>query len=467
MEIEALAGMPLARLLAGYAEGSLDPVAVIEATLAQAARVNPALNALYDLRPQAALAEAKAAALRWRRGAPAGPMDGVPVTIKDSIHAAGMHWHHGARLHGAGVEGRVDAPPAARLKAAGAIIVGKGTMPDFGLSASGVSSYHGIVRNPWNPAFSPGGSSAGGGASLAAGVGMLSVGTDIAGSVRLPASHCGLAALKPTQGLIAHVPASDVRAPGPMVRHAADLEPWLRVLAGVDPADRFSVPLVEPGAGFGAATVRLMDSFGFGPAVAPEVGAVLAAAAEALAPLVGQVVAGAAGYDFDAYLPIDESLRLRGWREHVSAPEALRGETPAALLAWIGEAGEWDGARVARIEAGLARGVAQSAALLEGADFLLTPVMPLVNFPAERLGPDPAMPLRHCTFTAPFNQSGHPAVALCAGFDPRGLPVGVQLVARRFDDIRLCRLAARLEAALWSGRPRPAWPLTPRPPGAA
>ncbi|MCO5093590.1 amidase family protein [Bosea sp. (in: a-proteobacteria)] len=462
MNIQDLSQMTLAALREGYAARRISPVEVMERTFAQIDAANGAINALYDLRRDESLAAAKDAAQRFKRGTPAGALDGIPVTIKDSVNAVGMTWHHGARLHGAGVKGASDAPPTAKLKAAGAIIIAKTTMPDFGLSGSGVSSCHGIARNPWGLAWNTGGSSAGAGASLAAGIGVMSVGSDIAGSVRLPASHCGLAALKPTQGMIPHTPASDVRSAGPMTRHAADLEAHLRILGGVHQEDRFSVPVVEASGGFEAARVAVYRDFGFGPPVEPAVIAVLEAAERALGELVAEVSCKDAAFDHDIYLAIDDLLKLRGWREYAPASAVLRQEIPAGLLNWFKEAEHWNGDRIALFEREIARGVLQTAQLFDEADFLLTPVMPVVNFPAEECGLDPAMPLRHCTFTAPFNQSGHPAVSLCGGFDARGLPVGVQLVGRRFDDVRLCRLATALEARMRAAAGAIDWPLEPR-----
>lgn len=463
MFLDEVSRLTLDDMLQGFRAGRIDPVEVMELTLDQIRHVNGDINALYELRPDVSLDAAKAAAGRYREGRQLGALDGVPVTIKDSVHAVGTSWHHGSRIHGDGVIGTTDAPPTERLKAAGAIIVGKGKMPDFGLSGSGVSSFHGIVRNPWGLAWNPGGSSAGAGASLAAGIGMMSVGTDIAGSVRLPASHCGLAALKPTQGMIAHTPASDIRSAGPMARCAADLETHLRVLGGLHRHDRFSVPVTEPSEGFSEARVAVYRSFGFGPPVEAAVLEVLRRAEEAIAGLVAKVASAPPPYDFDAYLPIDDMFKIRGWREHIGAAEQLRQHTPRQLLDWFFEARDWSAERVAQFEAGVARGVAQTNVLFDNHDFLLTPVMPVVNFPAEERGVDPAMPLRHCTFTAMFNQSGHPAVSLCGGLDARGLPVGVQLVGRRFDDVRLCRLAAALETSLWPGGPGAReWPLRPR-----
>lgn len=465
MTIEALAALPLADLQQAYRAGTLGPVAVTSAMLDQAEAVNGTLSALYGIRRADALAEAAAAEARIAAGAPLSPFDGIPVTIKDSIPAVGMRWHHGSALHGEGILGKADGLPTRRLKAAGAIILGKGCMPDFGLSGSGVSGSHGIVRNPWGTAWNTGGSSAGAGASLAAGIGMMSVGTDIAGSVRLPACHCGLAALKPTQGLIPHAPASTVRSAGPIARRAADLLAWTRLLAGPDDLDRLSLPLVgdEPAPGFlSGLTVGACADFGFGPAVEPAVQACFDAAADILGGLVGRLAPVTARYGFDAYLPIDDSLKLRGWLEYAGADEAHRALAPAELVDWFREAEQWTPARVRQFEDGIEKGAAASIALMDGIDFLLTPVMPVVNFPAEARGPVYGMPLRHTTFTAPFNQSGQPAVSLLGGFDARGLPIGLQLVGRRFDDIRLLALASALETALdVMGRSGRHWPVNP------
>lgn len=462
MTLEEFSRLSLAQVRAAFLTGECDPVDVMEMTFAQVDAVNPKINALYDLQVDAALDAAKQASTRYRKDTPNGVLDGIPVTIKDSVHAVGMRWHHGSAAHGAGVVGVKDSPPTVRLKDAGAVIIGKCTMPDYGLSASGVSSLHGIVRNPWGLNWNTGGSSAGAGASLAAGIGVMSVGSDIAGSVRLPASHCGLAALKPTQGMIAHAPASDVRSAGPMARQAADLEPLLWLLGGVHQDDRFSVPVTEPRSqkSWRELSVAAYTDFGFGPPVDAAVLKVFARAEAAMALIVGTVLQPSKRYDFDAYLPIDQSLQLRGWREYMAASPAHREQTPRQLIDWFTEARDWGVEDITHFERGLATGVAQTVGLFEGVDFLLTPVMPVVNFPATELGPDPRMPLRHSTFTALFNQSGHPAVSICAGHDERGLPVGVQIVGRRFDDLRLLRLATLLEQALWpQGRPVNYWPL--------
>ncbi len=463
MTIEELSFMPLQDLQAAYADRSLSPFEVMQTTFEQIEKVNPIINALYDLRKTEALGEARAAEQRYAKAEQIGAFDGVPVSIKDSVNAVGMKWHHGSAIHGDGIVAKADSPPVTRLKKAGAIIVGKAAMPDFGLSGSGVSGSHGIAHNPWGLSWNTGGSSSGAGASLAAGIAWMSIGSDIAGSVRLPAAHCGLAALKPTQGVIPHSPASTVRSAGPITRRAADLAAWTQLLQGLDDADRYSVQIpYKASEGPGSYTVGASADFGFGPAVEPAVLACFEQVRAALAEIAGPVKDNSKRADFDAYLPIDDSLKLKGWVEYNSADPAMRQYAPKQLFDWFEEAGEWHTGRIAEINAGIERGVAFTVDLLSDVDFLLTPVMPIVNFPAGDRGIDPDMPLRHTTFTALFNQSGNPAVTICGGFDARGLPIGMQLVGKRMDDFRLLDLAVRLEAALGIYRPgKQRWPTLP------
>lgn len=462
MDIETLSLMSLAELQSAYQAKELSPVEVLQTTFEQYERTRDSINALYGIRKAEALGEAVASEERYAEGKPLSAFDGVPVSIKDSVDAVGMRWHHGSKIHGDGILATRDAPPVKRLKRAGAIIIGKCAMPDFGLSASGVSGTHGIVRNPWGLKWNTGGSSAGAGASIAAGIGMMSVGSDIAGSVRLPASHCGLAALKPTQGVIPHSPASTVRSAGPITRKAVDLHAWAMLLCGPDDADRYSMAY-DPINGNGTPIVGSTADFGFGPDVEPTVRTCFERARKALEEIVGEVRPVSKKAGFDAYLPIDRSLKIRGLREYTEAPPDLRCQAPEQLCNWFTEAQNWTLAEINEIEAGLERSVAFCVELFEDIDILLTPVMPVVNFPAEDRGIDPSMPLRHTTFTALFNQSGHPAVSICGGFDERGLPIGMQLVGKRHDDARVINIAAQLEAKLdLFGSGGEVWPTTPR-----
>ncbi|RYY60369.1 MAG: amidase, partial [Comamonadaceae bacterium] len=188
-------------LTAAFRDGSLSPVVATRAVLARIESWEPHLQATYLLRPEAALAEARASAARWQRGEPLGPLDGVPTTVKENIATRGDPMPAGT----AAVTlkpAAADAPPAARLKESGAVIFSKTTMPDYGMLSSGLSSFHTLARNPWDLSKTPGGSSAGAGAAAAAGYGPLHVGTDIGGSLRLPAAWCGIFTLKPSLGRI-------------------------------------------------------------------------------------------------------------------------------------------------------------------------------------------------------------------------------------------------------------------------
>ena len=179
-----------AELAWAYRAGTLSPVEVAQAVLDHMARWEPALCATYLLRPELTLAQARASEARWRAGQPLSALDGVPMTLKDNIATAGDPMPLGTAATDLSPMA-ADAPPAARLREAGAVLVAKTTMPDYGMLSSGLSSFHKLARNPWNLALNPGGSSAGAGAAAAAGYGPLHVGTDIGGSIRLPASICG------------------------------------------------------------------------------------------------------------------------------------------------------------------------------------------------------------------------------------------------------------------------------------
>lgn len=460
MNIDELSHISLRDLQDALSKKEVSPVELVDLTLDQTDAVNNKINALYDVRYEEAREEAKASEDRYLKGNAIGPFDGIPVTIKDSVNAVGMKWFHGTCIHGDGVVAQKDSPPAARLKEAGAIIIGKGAMPDFGLSGSGVSGSHGIVRNPWGLEWNTGGSSAGGAASLASGIGMMSVGSDIAGSVRLPAAHCGLAALKPTQGAIPHAPASTVRSAGPITRSAADLSAWTMLLNGRDDEDRYSVPLRDKHNG-GKPVLGATADFGFGPEVEPVVLKCFEAVKSVLVDLYGSVIDVTKKADFDAYLPIDDSLKIKGWQEYQSANESLRCKTPKELYNWFKEAESWTPTKLACVNSGIEKGVAYCRDLFSEVDVLLTPVTLVVNFPATDRGIDPSMPLRHTTFTSLFNQSGNPAVSICGGFDERGLPIGMQLVGKRFDDLWVMSVATKLEEALGFMANGKTWPIEP------
>jgi amidase/aspartyl-tRNA(Asn)/glutamyl-tRNA(Gln) amidotransferase subunit A len=436
---------------AGYRSGASTPVEVLERTLARIEARNPVVNAMAHVDAAGARVAALASAQRWAAGRPLGPMDGLPVTIKDSVNAIGMPWRHGCAANAELSDATSDSPPAARLKEAGAVIVGKTTMPDFGMMAAGVSSLYGITRNPWNPSRNTGGSSAGAGASLAAGIGFSAVGSDIAGSVRLPAGHCGLVALKPTQGRIAHLAPSVMRSAGPMGRTVDDVIDLYDVLARPDPRDLWSLApesgsttrdVLEP------AGLRIGVLTDLGPAYGAE-DAVLSVVADAAAALrAGGAVVAAMPPVFgeDPYPALDRLFQVRAMAELESIPVPRRELVHAVIRDWCAPAVGHRATDLTRDTEAVARSAEQMRQACSEFDFVISPVLPMVGFPAERCAPDEAQPLGHCGFTAWFNQTAQPASALCFGM-ASGMPVGIQVIGPRFADRSVLRLTKWLERA--------------------
>ena len=200
----------------------------------------PHIHATWLYSPERALKEARASEARWTKGEPIGPLDGVPVTVKDNIATRGDPKPLGTAAEDMTPQ-PADAPPAARLREAGAIIFAKTTMPDYGMLSSGLSSFHALARNPWKLDRNPGGSSAGAGAAAAALYGPLHLGTDIGGSIRLPAGWCGLVGLKPSAGRVPIDPAYIGRVAGPMTRNVADAALMMATLSLPDERDYSSL----------------------------------------------------------------------------------------------------------------------------------------------------------------------------------------------------------------------------------
>src|SRR3981081_1798116 len=231
-------------LIAGFRARQFSPSEVLQDVLAHIAVWEPHIKALYAFDPEGARATAKAATERWQRGEPIGSLDGVPATIKDNIATKGVPMPLGAATTKL-VPAATDAPPAARVRHAGAVIFSKTTMPDYGMLSAGLSTFHPLTRNPWDLSKNPGGSSSGAGAAGAAGYGPLHLGTDIGGSVRLPACWCGLVALKPSLGRVPIDPSYVGRVAGPMTRTVDDAALMMSVLSRPDRRDGMSLPAHE------------------------------------------------------------------------------------------------------------------------------------------------------------------------------------------------------------------------------
>ena len=454
-------------LLRAFRTQALSPVEVTQAVLQHIGRWEPHIHATWLLRPELALAQAKASEARWLKNAPCGALDGVPVTFKDNIATKGDPTPLGTAAVPL-TPALADAPPAARLREAGAVLVSKTTMPDYGMLSSGLSTFHPLARNPWDLSKGPGGSSAGAGAAAAAGYGPLHLGTDIGGSLRLPAGWCGIFSLKPSLGRIPIDPPYTGRAAGPMTRTVADSALLMQVLSLPDARDSMSLPAQDIAwSDFdqGAQTLRglkiglLLDA-GCGLAVEPEIRAAIEAAAK-LFEGAGAIVTPMKPFMTRAMLDgLDHAWRMRS---HIDL-NALPADKKAAVLpyirAWADSAAGMTGQQVfvATSQAHAVR--VTSVQACREFDFVISPTAPVSAFAAELPSPtnDPLHGLEHIGFTVPYNMSEQPAASINCGYTSGGLPIGLQIAGQRFDDLGVLRVSRAYE--LLRGPQRP-WPDVP------
>jgi aspartyl-tRNA(Asn)/glutamyl-tRNA(Gln) amidotransferase subunit A len=452
-------------LIAGFRAKQFTPSEVLEDVLAHIAVWEPHIKALYAFDPDGARAVAKASTERWQNGEPMGPLDGVPVTIKENIATKGVPMPLGAATSKL-VPAPVDAPPAARLREAGAVIYSKTTMPDYGMLSSGLSSFHPLTRNPWDISKNPGGSSSGAGAAAAAGYGPLHLGTDIGGSVRLPACWCGLVGLKPSLGRIPIDPPYVGRVAGPITRTVDDAALMMSVLSRPDRRDGMSLPpdsinwkaLDKP---VRKLRIGLMLDAGVGQALEKDVREVAVKAARAFES-AGAVVTEVPGILTREMLEgLDNFWRARMWGDLSLLTPAERAKALPYILKWAEAGAKLSGVDVVRgFNATMAIRSAAAKLFCE-LDYVVSPVSPVVNFGAELAAPldDPDKPLEHIGYTVAWNMAENPAVSINGGYDGKGFPIGVQIVGRRFDDLGVLGMAKAFESLRGAQRP---WPKPPK-----
>ena len=462
MSFAYMTALELKRLLAA---GSISPVELVEDTLGRQEALEPQINAFVTATPAEALAAARDQERAYGTGE-AGAIAGLPLSVKDLVAMAGVPWTFGSRPFADNVPD-FDAPAVERIREAGGCIVGKSATSEFGCKAVCDSPLSGITRNPWNPAKTPGGSSGGAGASVAAGLTPFALGTDGGGSVRIPSALCGLFGIKAQFGRVPVFPVS--AAPtlshvGALARTVRDAALLLGVMAGHDRRDAFGVAEPVPDflaacdAGAGGLRIAWSPTFGYA-APEPEVAALCEAAAlrfEALGCTV-ELVDDALGTD-----PLDM------WMAEFYGGIGTRLKD---LMADKPE--ELDPAVVATLSAGLDRSMVEyfdqlfaryafrerMRLFFERYDLLLSPTLPCAAFDVGRDTP-PGHDARNIVswvyYTYPFNLTGQPAASIPAGFSAAGLPVGLQLVAGINREVDILRAAAALEeAAPWAER-RPA-----------
>ena len=446
-----------AELSALYRSKAASPVEAMTAILARAEVVNPPINALTLIDTEAALAVARASEARWGRGEPLSPLDGVPVSIKELVRAKGWPHTMASRLTDKS-PAKEDAPAVARLREAGAVVYAQNASPEYGFKGVTDSPLHGITRNPWNLDLTPGGSSGGSAAAVAAGLGPLAVGTDGGGSVRIPSAFTGLVGLKATYGRVPAWPPSmhgDLANTGPMTRTTLDCALMLNQMSRPDPRDPFPAQPEEKDYTVGldrgvkglkiGLVMKFADVF-----LDPEVEGLVAAAAkrfETLGAVVEPISAPPQSAQAGQIFVVHWFSALQ--RLLQTYPAANHDQFDPGLLqqARIGEQYPVQtlvDAMVARRDLSTAWNL-----LLNEYDAVISPTLNVLAFPVGQ--PNPAGPAGDPNVgwsnTALFNLTRHPAVTTPAGLSASGLPVGLQIVAAHYRDDLVLRASAAIEAA--------------------
>jgi aspartyl-tRNA(Asn)/glutamyl-tRNA(Gln) amidotransferase subunit A len=460
-----LADCSAVELLQLYRRRAASPVEAVHAVLKRIDKLQPVLNAFCHLAPDEALAAARVSEARWSAGRPMGVLDGVPASIKDLILTKGWPTLRGSRTVDPKQAWDVDAPASARLREAGAVLLGKTTTPEFGCKGETNSPLTGITRNPWDPAKTPGGSSGGTAAAVAAGMGPISVGTDGAGSVRIPAAFCGNFGLKPSFGRVPAYPLSPmgtVAHLGPHTMSVRDAALMMNVLKQPDARDWHSLPpdasdyLATLDDGIRGLRIAYSPALGFAQGIDAEVAAAVQAAVlqlQALGAVVEQVDPG-----IEDPLPITIGLWFAAawgiWNTLSPEQQALADPDFAAEAEQGSKYGVLDLHRLT-----LARGAlgAHMRQFMQRFDLLVTPAVAVPAFDARPPASVPMTPesmLGWTPFSYPFNLTQQPACSIPCGLTKAGLPIGLQFVGPMFGDALVLRAARAYETLRPIARPK-------------
>jgi aspartyl-tRNA(Asn)/glutamyl-tRNA(Gln) amidotransferase subunit A len=455
--------LPATDLIDHYRRRRLSPVEVAEAVLRRIERLNPILNAFITVTPDLALQQAREAERAYATGEAVGALAGVPISIKDLTPTRGIRTSRGSLIDPEWTPD-YDPPFVERVYAAGAIMLGKTNTPEYGWKGDSGNRLVGPTQNPWRPGRTAGGSSGGGAAAVAAGLGPLALGSDGAGSIRIPSSFCGIFGLKPSFGLVPQYPPSavgDLSHLGPMTRTVRDAALLLTVTAGRDTRDRLSWSsgidyLASINGKMQGLRIAWSPDLGYAR-VAPAVRQATKAAAarfEELGCSVEEVNPGLP----DPWDILDPLWACGMAAIHQDNLEQVRDKLDPGRLAVIEHATRFSGIDFA---SAMHRREAYRDDLrrfMSKYDLLLTPTLPITAFTAGEdhpgeIGGIKTTYLNWTSFTYPFNISGQPAATVPCGFDDDGLPIGLQIIGRWHDDASVLRAAAALEAiAPWAAR---------------
>ena len=410
-----------------YSKRKISPVEVAKASLAQMAKHESAINAMSLIDEKATLKQAHASERRWKKGEAFGPLDGVPLLIKDILVTKGQPNLRGSKTINPDQNWLEDAPSVARLREAGCMFMGRTTTPEFGWKGVTDSLLTGITRNPWDVSKTPGGSSGGSSAGLAAGYAPLALGTDGGGSIRIPAGFTGTFGLKPSFGRVPAYPLSPfgtVAHVGPMTRNVMDAALMMNEITKPDSRDWHSLPYdnadytAKLEKGVKGMTIAYSPKLGY-VNVDPEVTKLVKNAVKVLRGLGAKIVDNLGFATYKDILEQSRSITV----EQIQQATMQRGALGAKMRAFM-----------------------------EKYDALLTPTLPIPAFEAGKL--QPADPDNHgkwvnwTPFTFPFNLTQQPAASVPCGFTKAGLPVGLHVVGRMFEDARVLRICAAYEGAV-------------------
>ncbi len=461
--MDDLAYKSAADLAATFRARSLSPVEVTQATLARIDRLNPSINAFCHVAHESALADARASEARWVRGAPLSPIDGVPAGIKDLILTRGMPTLRGSKTVGTSGPWDDDGPVTARLREAGAVILGKTCTPEWGWKGATDSPLTGITRNPWNLAMTPGGSSGGASAALAAGLAPLHIGTDGGGSIRIPGSFTASTGIKAHFGRVPAWPLSPmgtVAHVGPMTRDIHDTALLLNVISQPDARDWTGLPPHELdwsanlGEGMKGLRIAYSPRLGYIHYVHPEVEAAVKRAVQGFIDLGAHVEECDPGFQDCAPLFATHWFATARNSFGKLPPEKFRLMDPG-LQATCESAARYTIADFLDYQVGRAQVGEAMKRFNTKFDLLITPATAVPAFEVGRVSPDLPSGVTSAPedwtwwtpFSYPFNLTQQPALSINCGFTAGGLPIGLQIVAPAYREDLALRAAAAFEAA--------------------
>ena len=451
--------MTATQLVASYRTKDLSPVEVAEYLLGRIEALDARINAICLVDADTTLAQARASEERWLQGEPQGLLDGVPVAIKDLVVSKGWPTMRGSKTVDPNQACEHDAPCVARLREHGAVFIGKTTTPEFGWKGTNDNPLTGVTRNPWNLDKTPGGSSGGAGAALAAGYCPLAIGTDAGGSIRIPASFCGVFGLKPTFGRVAAWPASpftNLAHVGPMARTVADGALFLNVISEPDARDWYQQPFPQVdfswdlARGVRGAKIAFSPRLGWVKRVDAEVEETVAQAVKRFAELGAQVSEvdpplGDPTSFFKTLFFSGAGFLLADY------PEEKLALIDPNLRAMVEESRSITRKDFQQATAERAAYGAGMKAFMADYDFLVTPMIAVPPFDTPHVTPfDPNGKFwaEWTPFTYPFNLTTQPAASVPCGFTKDGLPIGIQIVGRMGDDARVLQASHALEKVL-------------------